>query len=178
MGSNWTAPAQRGCSDSALCHPPSLLGCSLPEFRGHQPKISAHPCQQAVSSFNQQNTRHRKGYRKSPKQMGQNITGATEVCDLPGTDREVVGGKCVCRSFVSNSLRPPGLYSLQAPLSMGFSRQEYQSGQPCPPPGDLPDPGIKLASLPSPALAGRFFPNSTTWVAEVGTIMMPIFAEK
>ena len=42
----------------------------------------------------------------------------------------------------------------QAPLSMGFSRQEYWSGLPFPPPGDLSDPGIKLAS---PALAGRFF---------------------
>ena len=31
----------------------------------------------------------------------------------------------------------------QAPLSMGFSRQEHWSGLPCPPPGDLPDPGIK-----------------------------------
>ena len=35
----------------------------------------------------------------------------------------------------------------QAPLSMGFSRQEYWSGLPCPPPGDLPDPGIKPRSL-------------------------------
>ena len=34
----------------------------------------------------------------------------------------------------------------QAPLSMEFSRQEYQSGLPCPPPGDLPNPGIKLRS--------------------------------
>ena len=34
-----------------------------------------------------------------------------------------------------------------APLSMGFSRQEYWSGLPCPPPGDLPDPGIKPASV-------------------------------
>ena len=31
----------------------------------------------------------------------------------------------------------------QAPLSMGFSRQEHWSGLPCPPPGDLPDPGVK-----------------------------------
>ena len=31
----------------------------------------------------------------------------------------------------------------QAPLSMGFSKQEYWSGLPCPPPGDLPDPGIE-----------------------------------
>ena len=35
----------------------------------------------------------------------------------------------------------------QAPLPMGFSRQEYWRGLPCPPPGDLPDPGIELASL-------------------------------
>ena len=47
--------------------------------------------------------------------------------------------------------------SPQAPLSMGFSSQEYWSGLPCPPPGDLSDPGIKLASLTSPALAGGFF---------------------
>ena len=40
----------------------------------------------------------------------------------------------------------------QAPLSMGFSRQEYWSGLPCPFPGDLPNPGIKPVSLTSPAL--------------------------
>ena len=45
----------------------------------------------------------------------------------------------------------------QAPLSMGFSRQEYWSRLPCPPPGDLPDPGIKPESLMLPTEAGRFF---------------------
>ena len=45
---------------------------------------------------------------------------------------------------------------------MGFSRQEYWSGLPCPPPGDLPDPGIEPAPLISPALAGRFFTTSAT----------------
>ena len=45
----------------------------------------------------------------------------------------------------------------QGPLSMAFSRPEYWSGLPCPPPGDLPDPGIKPESLMSPALAGGFF---------------------
>ena len=45
----------------------------------------------------------------------------------------------------------------QASLSMGFLRQEYWSVVPCPPPEDLPDPGIKSVSLMSPALAGRFF---------------------
>ena len=48
----------------------------------------------------------------------------------------------------------------QAPLSMGFPRQEYWSGLLCPPPGDLPNPGIEPESLMSPALAGRFFTTS------------------
>ena len=40
----------------------------------------------------------------------------------------------------------------QSPLSMGFSWQEYRSGLPLPPTGDLPDPGIKPSSPASPAL--------------------------
>ena len=43
--------------------------------------------------------------------------------------------------------------------------QEHWSGLPCPPPGDLLDPGIEPASLTSPALAGGFFTTSTTWEA-------------
>ena len=50
----------------------------------------------------------------------------------------------------------------QAPLSTGFSRQEYWSRLPCPPPGDLPEPGIKPLSFLSPALVGRFFTTSAT----------------
>ena len=53
----------------------------------------------------------------------------------------------------------------QAPLSIGFSRQEYRSGLPCPPPGDLPNPGIEPKSLVCPALAGEFFTTSATWEA-------------
>ena len=53
----------------------------------------------------------------------------------------------------------------QVPLSMGFSRQEYWSGLLCPPPGDLPNPGIEPPSLMSPALAGGFFTTSATWEA-------------
>ena len=53
----------------------------------------------------------------------------------------------------------------QAPLSMGFCRQEYWSGLPCPPPGDLPNPGVKPTSLTSPALAYGFFTTSATWEA-------------
>ena len=55
----------------------------------------------------------------------------------------------------------------QAPLSMGFSRQEYWSRLPCPSPGDLPDPGIKPASFMSLALSGGFFTINTTWEALV-----------
>ena len=60
----------------------------------------------------------------------------------------------------------PWTVPCQAPLSMGFSRQEYCSGLPCPPPGDLLDPGIKPMSLVSPTLAGGFFTTSATWEAQ------------
>ena len=46
----------------------------------------------------------------------------------------------------------PWTVAYQASLSMGFSRQEYWSGLPSPPPGDLPKPGIELTSPASPAL--------------------------
>ena len=59
----------------------------------------------------------------------------------------------------------PWTAACQAPLSMEFSRQGYWSGLPCSPPGDLPNPGIKPASLTSPVLAGRFFTTLTTWEA-------------
>ena len=52
----------------------------------------------------------------------------------------------------------------QAPLSMGFSRQEYWSGLPCPPP-DLPDSGTEPSSFKPPALAGGFFTTRATWEA-------------
>ena len=50
----------------------------------------------------------------------------------------------------------------QGPLSMRLSRQEYWSGLPYPPPGDLPDPGVEPMSLMSPALAGGFFTTHAT----------------
>ena len=57
----------------------------------------------------------------------------------------------------------PWTVACQASLSVGFSRQEYWSGLPCPPPGDLSDPGIGPSSLMSPALAGGFSTTSVTW---------------
>ena len=59
----------------------------------------------------------------------------------------------------------PWTVAHQAPLSMGFSRQEYWSGLPFPPPGDLADQGIEPVSLMSPALTCGFFITNTTWEA-------------
>ena len=70
---------------------------------------------------------------------------------------------CVLSSF--SRVRPfATLWTVacQAPLSTGFSRQEYWSGLPCPPPGDLPTPGIEPTS---PALAAGLFTTSATWEA-------------
>ena len=57
----------------------------------------------------------------------------------------------------------PWTVACQAPLSVAFSRQEYWSGFPCPPPGDLPNPGNESADLGSPALSDRFFTICATW---------------
>ena len=64
---------------------------------------------------------------------------------------------CVCvfsHLVVSDCLQ---LVVRHPPLSMEFSRQEYWSGLPSSPPGDLPGPGIQPTSPVAPALAGRFF---------------------
>ena len=69
------------------------------------------------------------------------------------------GFKIVVSSLVAKlcpTLTTPWTVAHQAPLSMGFSRQEYWSGLPFPPPGDLPDPGIKLLS---PALLADSLPS-------------------
>ena len=67
----------------------------------------------------------------------------------------------------------PYTAAVQASLSVEFSRQEYWSGLPCPPPRGLPNPGIKPVSLRSPALAGVFFTSSTTWKALEMAYMRP-----
>ena len=67
----------------------------------------------------------------------------------------IYGGGLVAKSCPT--LATAWTVASQTPQFMGFSRQEYWSGLPCPAPGDLPDSGIKPTSPVSPALAGRFF---------------------
>ena len=65
---------------------------------------------------------------------------------------------CVLRhSVVSDFFVTPWISALQAHLSMWLSRQEYWSGLPFPPPGDLPDAGIEPITSAAPLLASRFF---------------------
>ena len=60
----------------------------------------------------------------------------------------------------------PWAVACQAPLSMGFSKQEYWSGLSCPPQGDLPNARMESVPLKSPALAGGFFTTSAMWEAQ------------
>ena len=69
----------------------------------------------------------------------------------------------------------PWTIAYQAPLSMGFSRQEYWSELPFPSSEDLPDPGTELASLTSPASAGRSFTTSTHHLGN-GQLLFPELA--
>ena len=73
---------------------------------------------------------------------------------------------CQVTSVMSDFVTPWTL-AHKAPLSMGFSRQEYWSGLLHPSPGFLPEQGIEPVSLMSPALAGRFLTTSATWEAKI-----------
>ena len=79
---------------------------------------------------------------------------------------ELLPSLCMLRHF-SRVQRFATIWTVahQASLSMRFSMQEYWSGLPFPPPGDLPKPGIEPGSFMSPTSAGGFFATSTTWEA-------------
>ena len=81
-------------------------------------------------------------------------------------------------SVMSDSLQPKEqAVARQAPLNMGFCKQEYQSGLPLPPLGDLPDPGIKPASPAAPSSAGRFFatePHGSPIFLSAGCLFFPL----
>ena len=99
---------------------------------------------------------------------------ATSIILIDTTVQQIQTMKMSALGVVRGTLRvcyvhaaesPPWTAARQAPLSKGLSRQEYWSGLPCPPPGDLPDPGTELRSLMPPALAGGFFTTSIAWEA-------------
>ena len=95
-------------------------------------------------------------------------TYVTNDCDYvyhPLWKKLSLTSPCMCRFRCVQLCVTLRTVAHQTPLSMGFSRQEYQSGLPCSPPEDLPNLGIKSAFLMSPALAGRLFTTSTTWEA-------------
>ena len=71
--------------------------------------------------------------------------------------------KCVCAQSFSHTqlFATSRTVARQALLSMEFSSQQYWSGLPFPPPGDLPNPGIELTSPVAPALAGGFFTTAS-----------------
>ena len=89
---------------------------------------------------------------------GQNLVTKTDDVSIP---------MCVCAKLLQScpTLCDPWTVAPQAPLLMGFSRQEFWSGLPFPSSGDLPDPGIEPTALMSPVLAGGFFTTSATWEA-------------
>ena len=64
----------------------------------------------------------------------------------------------------------PWTVARQAPLSMGFSRQEHWSGLPCPPPGDLPDPRLELSSLTVSCIGRWVLYNEP----HLGSLVVPI----
>ena len=72
---------------------------------------------------------------------------------------------------MSNFLGPPWTINRQAPLSMGFSRQEYWSGLPFPPLGDFPDPGFEPTS---PTMQADF----TVWVTKEALGCRGIYTNK
>ena len=78
-------------------------------------------------------------------------------------------------SLVSNSVTP-WTVACQAPLSMGFSRQEYWSGLPFPSPRDLPDPGIESISPMSPALQVDPFPTEQRTLQYANSISLLVQA--
>ena len=111
---------------------------------------------------------------------------ATLQPDLLGRDRSIIPGGSDGEESICLQCGRPGFYPCsvmsdsatpwtiahQAPLSIGFSSQEYLSELPCHPPGDLPDPGIEPMS---PALAGGFFTTRSSllrdWFPCAGAVL-------
>ena len=91
------------------------------------------------------------GWLKQPTMIRNCACSRVRICDMID--------ECLCAQSLScsDSFMTSWTIAHQAPLSIGFSRQEYWSGLSFPPPGDFPDPGIEPTSPASSTLRGRFF---------------------
>ena len=102
----------------------------------------------------------------SPAKLPWKLLGQEELISFKKNNHKKGTSACMlsCFSYVQLFVIL-GTIAHQAPLAMGLSRKEYWSGLPCFSPGDLPDPGVKLVSLMSPALTDGFFITRATWEA-------------
>ena len=123
-------------------------GSPLLSMHTAQPLPSPQPCHQIPG---ESLPREREGRREGSPPWGSRAPLPHWPPTLP----------CYVTLDVSDSVRPHRRQPTRLP-SLRFSRREYWSGLPCPPPGDLPDPEVRHISLKSPALAGGF---SATWEA-------------
>ena len=101
------------------------------------------------------------GDAKTTKQYSTQLPALVIPRRMEGTDNYTQGHSqpTVCVQLLSHIrlLVSPWTVACQAPLSVGLSRQEYWSGSPCPPLGDLPDSGTESKSPACPALQADFF---------------------
>jgi len=147
-------------------------------LRAHPPHFTCPSCLPSSSCVSSPDSApeilcidvHRQGNRggvtsPGPPQPAPAQASIISLCN-PSLSPPLQGCLCMLSRLSRIQLMTLWTVARQAPLSMGFSRQEYWSGLPFPPPGDLPDPGIEPKSLISPALAGGFFTSSTAWEAQ------------
>ena len=108
--------------------------------------------------------------RMDPKRQGLYITESRGSGIYPGLYYLDLNLVCMRAKLLQLCLT---LGTHQAPLSMGFSRQEQLSDSPCPPLGDLPNPEIKPLSLGSPTLVGRYFTTYATVAGQNFGLLCP-----
>ena len=134
---------------------PSSTQCLLglpSSFPGNSGICPGHPGSQASS----------RGKQRTPlsSRVAPGISWA-QLSGLKGVNPPVKFGERTRNCSPGQAGKEPWTAARQALLSMGFSRQEYWSGWPCRPPGDLPD----LMSFMSPVLSSGFFTTGATWEA-------------
>ena len=109
------------------------------------------------------------------KQIARSLRFSSKICNLDLMVRFMIYVLCAQLLQLCLALYNSMDCSPQASLSMRFSRQEYWSGLPYPPPGSLPNPGIEFRYLTSPALASSFFTISATWEVRSNIYLKLIF---